>query len=382
VLVIGMALVARGFSRLEQVDPGFDRAHALSVQLSLPAARYTTRDSVARFAGAIGPRLAALPGATAVGAISLLPMSGLLNTMDVAFPDRPAPRADEVPQAHFRIATPGYFAAAGVRIVAGREFDPHDAANGRPVAIVSRTFAERHWPGQQAVGKTLQIGTSGTTPVATIVGVAADVKQFTLDAMATADLYMPLEQMPASQVATLTARMYWVIRTDTDPRSFEPAVRRAVQQVDADVAPSSIRTLEDVVALSVASRRMNVVLLEAFGEVAMVLAAMGVFAIASFSAAFRRRELAIRATFGATPRDLVRLVLREELGPASLGVAVGVLTALALSRAIESAVFQVSPRDPATYALVAAALLAVTVAASYIPARRAGLADPIDLLRE
>ena len=380
VLLIGMVLVTRGFGRLDKVDPGFTRAHVLSVQLSLPGVRYSSREAVGRFYDALAPRFASMPGATAVGAISLLPMSGLLNTMDVFFPDRPAPSADEVPQAHFRITTPGYFAAAGVRLSAGREFDAHDGENGRPVAVVSRTFADRHWPGQQAVGKPLQIGRAGTT-VIEVVGVAADVKQFTLDAMPTADLYMPLYQMPASQVALLTARMYWVIRTGADPRTLESAVRRSVREVDPDVAASSIRTLDDVVALSLAGRRMNVRLLEVFGQVAMALAAFGVYAIAAFSALSRRRELAIRAAFGASRRNLAQLVFREELPPAALGTGIGMLTALGLSRLLDGVLFQINPREPITYVLVGGALMTLALAASYVPARRAALADPVELLR-
>ena len=380
VLLIGTVLVAKGLGRLVQVDPGFTRAGAVSVQLSLPAVRYASREAIARFYDALRPKFAAMPGATAVGAVSLLPMSGLLNTMDVAFPDRPAPPADEVPQAHFRIATPGYFAAAGVRIWAGREFDAHDAEHGRPVAIVSRTFAERHWSPEQAVGKTLQIGTSGTGPVVEVVGVAADVKQFTLDAMPTADLYIPLYQMPASQVGILTARMSWVIRTEADPRSLEADLRRSVRLV-APTAASSIRTLDDIVSMSLAGRRMNVRLLEVFGQIAIALAGMGVYAIAAFSAASRKRELAIRSAFGASRQELARLLFREELRPVLLGVGIGMLTALGLSRSLEGVLFQISARDPFTYLIVAAALLGVAFVASYVPARRAGLANPVELLR-
>ena len=381
VLVICMTLVGRALSRLEHVDPGFERGHAVSIQLSLPAARYGTPGSVAHLHDELDPRLAALPGVAAVGAVSLLPMSGLLNTMDVAFPDRPAPPADEVPQAHFRIATPGYFAAAGIRLLDGRDFDAHDTAQGQPVAIISRTFAERHWPGQQAVGKALQIGTSGTTTFVHVVGVVADVKQFSLDGTPTADLYIPLYQMPPSQVASVTARLYWVVRTNTDPRFFEAGIRRSLREVDADVAASSIRTLDDVVTASLAGRRMSVLLLDAFGEIAMALAAMGAYAIAAFSAASRRRELAIRAACGAGRRDLARLVFLDELRPATLGVGLGLLTALGVSRLLDGTLFQTSSRDPATYVLVGGALLAVTVAAAYVPARRAGLADPVELLR-
>jgi predicted permease len=381
VLIVCMSLVARGLGRLEQVDPGFARDHALSVQLSLPPARYPTRETVARFHDALQVRLAALPGARAVGAVSLVPLSGLLNTMDVAFPDRPAPPPNEVPQAHFRIASPGYFAAAGIRLVAGREFAADDRASGRAVAVVSRTFAERHWHGEQALGKPLQIVTSGSPPVLEVVGLVNDAKQFTLDGAPTADLYVPLQQMPPSQVSALTARMYWVVRTHGSPRSLETAVRTAVHDVDPDVAASSARTLEDVWSTSLAGRRVNVRLLEVFGQVAIALSAMGVYAIAAFSVAGRRRELAIRSAFGASPRDLARLVFVEELRPAVIGLAVGLTIALGVSRWLAGELFAISPSDPVTYLVVAVGLLAVAIVASYVPARRAGSAEPAELLR-
>jgi putative ABC transport system permease protein len=157
ILIVCMSLMARGFARLERVDPGFEPDRALSVQLSLPPMRYSTREAIIRFYEALNDQLTAMPASRAVGAVSLLPLSGLLNTMDVAFPDRPAPPPDEVPQAHFRMASAGYFEAAGIRLVAGRTFSTGDTAPGRPVAIVSRTFAERHWAEGSAVGKFLQL---------------------------------------------------------------------------------------------------------------------------------------------------------------------------------------------------------------------------------
>ena len=157
ILIVCMTLVSRGFARLERVDPGFEPGHALSVQISLLPTRYSTRESVMRYYEALSDRLTALPATRAVGAVSQLPLSGLLNTMDVAFPDRPAPPPDEVPQGHYRIASDGYFEAAGIRLVSGRLFTRADDATSRPVAIVSRTFADRHWPGASPVGKFLRV---------------------------------------------------------------------------------------------------------------------------------------------------------------------------------------------------------------------------------
>jgi predicted permease len=382
VLIVGMSLVAQGFARLERVDPGFNPDRALSVQLSLPPARYSTRDAIVRFYEALSDRLSSLPGTEAVGAVSLLPLGGLLNTMDVAFPDRPAPPPDEVPQAHFRVASAGYFEAAGDRLFAGRAIAASDTATSRPVAVVGRTFAERHWPGEGAVGKFLQLASGASPPLLEVVGVVNDVKQFTLDRAPTADLYVPLLQLPASQASQLAARMYWVLRTQGDPRRLEPAVRSAVHIVDPDVATSSTRTLDALLRSSLDSRRLNVRLLEGFGQVAIVLSAMGVYAVASFSAGARKRELAIRSAFGAGRRQLAVLIVFDELRPALVGLILGLTVALALSRFLSGVVFALSPTDPATYVAVGVGLLAVTTLAAYVPARRAGLVDPAELLRD
>ena len=380
-LIVCMSLVAQGFARLERVHPGFDPDRALSVQLSLPATRYPSREAIARFYEALNERLARLPGVRAVGAVSLLPLSGLLNTMDVVLPDRPAPPPDEVPQGHFRIASAGYFEAAGVRVFAGRAFSASDTSTSRPVVVVSRTFADRHWPGEPAVGKFLQLAIGPSPPPLEVVGVVNDVKQFTLDRAPTADVYVPLLQMPASQASQLVARMYWVVRTEDDPRRLESAVRNAVHTVDPDVATSSTRTLDVLLRSSLAPRRMNVRLLEVFGQVAIALSAMGVYAVAAFSAGARKRELAIRSAFGAGRRQLAQLLVADELRPALVGLSLGLAAALALSRFLGGVLFAISPTDPVTYAAVGISLLAVTAIAAFLPARRAGRVDPAELLR-
>ena len=334
-----------------------------------------------RFYEALSDRLAALPATRAVGAVSQLPLSGLLNTMDVAFPDRPAPPPDEVPQGHYRIASDGYFEAAGIRVVSGRLFTRADDATSRPVAMVSRTFADRHWPGAHAVGKLLQVLIGQDPPSLEVVGVVNDVKQFTLDREPTADLYVPLLQMPAAQSSQLVARMSWVVRTRDDPRQLEPAFRNAVHAVDPDAAASSARTMDAVLQASLSPRRLNVRLLELFGQAGIALSAMGVYAVAAFSVGSKKRELAIRSAFGASRWKLAHAVFVDELRPVAGGVIVGLFMAAGLSRFLGGVIFAVSPTDPATYAAVALGLLAVSTVAVYLPARRAGLVDPAGLLR-
>jgi putative ABC transport system permease protein len=380
-LLAAMGLVARGFARLERVEPGFAEARAVTLQLSLPPARFGDRQALASFYDALRARLAALPGVRATGAVSLLPLSGLLSTADFVVPERPAPRPEQVPQAHFRTASPGYFDAAGVPLLEGREFTEDDCADSRPVAVVSRTLAERTWPGASAIGRQLRLTDAPGSPPLEVVGVVSDVKQFRLDAPATADLYVPLRQMPASAVPLLAARMYWVVATRGDDPAIGLALRREVRAVDPEVAASATRTLAEIRAASLAPRRIDVRLLELFALVALALSALGVYGVTAFSVGARRRELALRAALGAGRGALIALVLREELRPVLLGLAAGLLAALAAARLAADALFATSPADPAVYAAVTLVLVASGTLACYVPARRAARADPARLLR-
>ena len=382
ILLVGMALTARGFARLERVSPGFVPDETLSVQLSLPPARYTSREALIQFYDALHNRLMGIPSVEKAGFVSLLPLSGLLSTVDIAFPDRGAPPPDEVPQAHFRVASPEYFPAAGIRVLAGRIFTDHDDADGQRVALVSRTFAERHWPGGQAVGKSVQIAQPPSPwPTFEVVGVVSDVKHFTLDAPSTADLYVPLPQIAASQVSLLAARMFWVVRAQDEPVAVARAMREALLQIDPGIATSSARTLDAVMSSSLAARRVNVRLLQVFGQVAAVLCAIGVYGIAAFSTRTRRRELAIRAALGASQQDLTALMLRTELAPVVSGLGVGMVVAATAAPRIFGAPFEISPRDGSTYAVVAIVLLLLSGLASYLPVRRASTTRPADALR-
>jgi len=381
VLLVCVGLVARSLARIEAVDPGFTADRALTVQLSLPPNRYGTREAVSGFYDALAVRLAALPGVRSAGAVSLLPLTGLLATMDVEFPDRAAPPPDEVPQGHFRIASTGYFAAAGIAVLEGRAFAARDTVHGAPVAIVSEAFAARHWPGQSAVGKHLRILQPPPAPDLEVVGVVRNVKQYGLDGSPTSDLYVPIHQMPPSQASLIAGRMYWVVRAQADGRLIAGDVRDAIHEVDPDVATSSTRTLDELLAASVGSRRINVRLLELFGQVAMLLAAIGTYALASFGAGMRRRELAIRSAFGASRRSLEQLMFRGELPPLIGGLAAGLAIAFAAARALGDTLVATSPWDPAVYALVAGTMLCVTAVATWLPARRAAGADPAALLR-
>jgi putative ABC transport system permease protein len=304
-------------------------------------------------------------------------LSGLLSTADIAFPDRPAPPPDEVPQAHLRVASAEYFDAAGITVLEGRPFDDHTP---QPVAMVSRTLAARHWPHESAVGKHIRIVQTAGSPALEIVGVVNDVKQFTLDGPITADLYVPLHQMPAFQAPLIAARMFWVVRARGPAAGTTEAIRAAVAEVDPGVAASSARTLESLWLASLGSRRASVRLLQTFGDAAMALCAIGVYGVSAFSARARRRELAIRAALGATRRDLMTSMLGGELRPVLVGLAFGVVASFGAARVLFAGAAAEGPQDAAAYLQVAGMLIAVALVAAYLPVRHAGAISPSEAL--
>jgi putative ABC transport system permease protein len=381
ILLIGMGLMTHGLARLERVSPGFTVDRTLSIQLSLPPRAYGNRDALVHFVEALRERLGTVAGVESAGAVSLLPLSGLLSAVDIALPDRPVPPPDQVPQAHFRIATPEYFAAAGIPVLEGRVFSIHDRQDSKPVAIVSRTFAARHWPGESAIGKPVQIVQSTGSRRLEIIGAVSDVKHFSVDAASTADLYVPVHQMPASQAPLFAARMFWIVRTRAESPRLADDVRQAVSEVDPGVASSSVRTLESVWFASLGPRRANVRLLQFFSNVAVVLCAIGGYGVAAFSARTRRRELAIRAALGASRRELTMTMLRSELQPVLAGLLIGLPIAFLVAPILFGGAFETNPRGMVTYVAVAAGLMAVASAATYMPIRQAVATNPAEALQ-
>ncbi len=375
-LLVAMFLTVRSFSRLQGVAPGFDGRHVLSVQLALPPARYAKPVEISTFADTLRHNLMGLSGVRDAAAISLLPLSGLLSTQDYRVAGQPEPPPDEVPQAHYRIAMPGYFHIMGIGL-RGREFNDDDRETTRRVALISRTFAERHWRGAAPIGEHLMVG--GET--LEIVGVCDDVKQFGLDAGPTADLYVPLRQMPPGQAAFVAARMYWVVQTLDDPLASADRVRARVRRLDKDIATSSTRPIADIVALSIGSRRFNTDLIKMAGVASLVLALIGVYAVTAFSIGRRTREIGIRVTLGASPSQVIRPLLTAEWGAIALGLSVGAAGAVVVSRGLAPVLFGISGLEPVLIAGAAAMLGLAAAIASYIPARRAMRADPLAALR-
>ncbi|MGH7541687.1 MAG: FtsX-like permease family protein, partial [Gemmatimonadota bacterium] len=277
------------------------------------------------------------------------------------------------PSAEVRTATPGLLAALGTPVLRGRGVEIRDRAGAPPVVLVNQALADRHFPGEDPVGRRLRIQDEPRE----IVGVVADVRQFALDRPAEPVLYLPLAQAPR----WLTSNAYLVLRAAGDPAALARGARATVRGVDPRIPVSEVRTMERVIGENVAEPRFRTTLLVAFGALALALAAIGIYGVIAYGVAERRRELAVRVAVGATRRGVLATVLGDGMRPVLLGLAFGLLGALAAGRLLASLLFGVSPADPITLLAVAALTAGAGALANYVPARRASRVDPMIALR-
>jgi putative ABC transport system permease protein len=381
-LVLATVLLSDSFARLQSVDPGFRGDHLLTVRLSLPRGRYAHRDDVKQFIEALRPRLLALPGVVDAAAVNVVPLNNYFATADLWRADRPAPPPDQVPEAHYRMITASYFQTFGVPVLSGRVFDEHDTEASPSVVLVGRRLAQRLWAGESPLGRDVVLSDSPVTRRATVVGVVGNVKHFGLEAEPTADVYVPIRQVPEFTIQWLTNNMYWGLRTTVDPATLRDAVRKAVHVVDRDVPASAIRPMDEVLAVAIAPRRLNLWLVRVFATAALLLAAAGVYAVTAFGVASRRRELAIRSALGAGHQRNIRAVLDEVLRPIVVGLAAGAIILGLSMPALRSMVFGVETIEPMMFASVAAAMLGVSLLAATLGAVRLRAIDPLVALRE
>jgi predicted permease len=375
VLVAGAGILVKSFLRLMTVDPGFNPHGLLTMRLAFPQSRKP--DALFR---RIEERVKQIPGVDSFASTNALPLNpnhGNASRFNV--PGSPLINPDSLPAAQLRYVSPDYFAAMRIPIRSGRAFDERDLTPLRrtPEAplesfvVINETMARRFWPGRDPVGEKYITGPWGPSPTwSTIIGVVGDVKQFGLDSEASLDEYFPA-------VIPLTI----VVHTAGDPQSLAGPVRAAIQAVDPDVPVSEIRTMDQVLEESASSRRWTMALLASFAALAMALALVGIYGVMSWSVAQRTREIGIRVALGASSREVVGEILGTGVKLSSLGLAIGLICAFALSRVLAGLVFDVSPSDPLIYTAVAALMFAVALAACYIPARRASRVDPLIALR-
>jgi predicted permease len=386
VLLVGSALLVRSFVRVMSVDPGFDPTGVVTADMAVPLDKYPEPGQAARFYGGLMERLRALPGVKAAGATSQLPLGGFDPDGALEFeghPDEGGIGTNDYDgfkySAGYKVVSAGYFQALGMQLRAGRFLADADVAGRPPVAVVSESFVQQFLPRVDPVGVRFKYaGMDPVNPVFTIVGVVGDVRFGALTRAPVPQVYVPFAQAPYRAQYTVSIA---VRATDARRQSqVASALRDAVRQDDPEV-PVDISSLDAIVAGSVASRRLLLMLVAAFAGIALVLAATGIYSVLSQTIAQRTSEIGIRMALGADAAMVVGLVLRGAMTSVLAGAALGVAGSLAATRLLASFLFEVRPLDPAAFAMAAAGLIAVALLAAYIPARRATRIDPIAALR-
>ena len=375
-LLVGAGLLVKSFLKLQQVDPGFaSPENVMTMRISLPS-RYEENEQSAAFIKQVTERVGNVPGVESVGAISVIPLAGTNIRTTFNIKKRPFP-ANQEPPIELRAVTPNYFRAMGVPVLKGRPFNEQDV-KGKPGAIIiSDTMARQYWPAEDPLGQVVSIGVSVSENEPTeweIVGIVGNVKHFSLDTEPVPEMYVPHAQQPWTS-------MTLVARSQSDPRALIDPIRSQVLAVDHDQPVSNIRTMGEVVASSIAQQRFYMLLLSLFAVMALVLAAVGIFGVMSYSVTERTREIGIRMALGAQTRDVLRFIVGQGVMLAMIGVVIGLAGALLLTQFMAKMLYEVKAFDPVTFIVISLLLVGVALLACYIPARRATKVDPMVALR-
>jgi predicted permease len=388
VLLVGAALLLRSFSSLRSVDAGFNPERVLSFETSLGGSKYTTSAAMDRLTREVVRRLEAVPGVKAVANVPFLPLEGGFGLgFDIV--GRPLAQGEQsTGGAAWMYVSDGYFEALEIPLRRGRVFGERDTADAPRVVVVNEAFARKYWPkGDDPIGQQLEIGKGMgpdfAEPPRQIVGIVGDVKEAGLGSPAPEVMYIPLAQVKDSFVA-LNNKLIptsWVVKTSVSPLTLASAAKQEVLAVDGQLAVANERSLEQVFAEATARQTFNATLLGLFAGVALVLAALGIYGTLSYSVEQRSQEIGIRMALGADAPDLRRMVIRQGMSLAGLGIVIGLACALALSRLIATLLFGVPPYDPVSFAAIASLLAVVAFLATWLPARRATHVDPLASLR-
>jgi predicted permease len=375
VLLVGAGLMMKSMYRLLQVDPGFRPERLLTMEINLRTAQYSKPGASLTFWRQVLDKVRALPGIDTAALGTVLPLSGNHNRADITIEGLPTPDLGKFPHPDYHSVSPSYIDALSIPLLRGRNFNDADTDTALQVALINATMARRFWPNEDAVGKRFHLGHPGSEdPWVQIIGVVGDTKLYGLANPSRLELYLPLQQTRVSDV-------YLILRSAIDPASLTPAVREAVATIDKDQPVFNVNTMKQLVDDSVASRRITLILLGLFSGLALVLAAIGIYGVISYSVQQRTHEIGIRMALGAQRSDVLRLVVGHGVKLAALGIAVGVAAAFGITRLMSSLLYGVGAYDPVAFAAAAVLLLLVAIAACYIPARRAIAIDPMVALR-
>jgi putative ABC transport system permease protein len=372
VVLIGAGLLVSSFAHLVAVKPGFDQQHLLTMRIALTNHQYSKSADRKRFVNELNARLEAEPGVESVGIGDDLPIAGTDSSTTLKIQDKPATSPDDLISVGLHVINPHYFDALGTRLLKGRVFTDRDAAGAPSVFIINETLARRCWPNEDPLGKKIRYNSAD--PWGEIVGVVEDVKFDGLHLDSTPHVFEPYQQNAWSFLVV-------TIRSRIDKNTLLAVVRREVKTLDPNLPVSNVKTMEEVVAQSLAARRFVLLLFGFFAGLALLLTTVGIYGVLTASVSQRTRELGIRIALGATTRDLARLIVGQGLKMVLSGIVIGVLSALALKRVIGKLLFGVSPSDPLTFAAIALLLIGVALLACWIPARRAMKVDPLRALR-
>ncbi len=376
VVLFAAGLMIKSVGRLLSVDPGLDDRNVLLMDISLPQDDTYGAPTRTSFCADVQREVASLPGVRSVGAISHLPLSGANAGRGLSIEGQPIPAPNQGPSASYRLTCPGYFATLGIPLVKGRDFNDGDSLAAPGVVIINEEFANRYFPGQDAIGQRIKLGPlTSAQRWMTIVGIARNVRHFGLDSPIRREIFRPYSQAvwPVMTIA---------VKSAVAPLSLSFAAKAALGRIDPDQPVSRVRTMEDVVNESIGGRRFPMLLLSLFSMVALMLAAIGVYGVVNYIVSQRTREMGIRVALGARRHQVVQLVVAGSLRPIAAGLLIGVGGALLASRLLSTLLYSVRPSDPIVLAGIVSVLGLCATGACWLPARRAATVDPLVALRE
>jgi putative ABC transport system permease protein len=380
VLVIGAGLMVRSLAALGRIDLGFKPDGVLTMRVSVPTARYDTPEKVVDFYRRLNEKVRALPGVQAAGFVRVLPLATTIGDfgLDVdGFEERPGANA----KGDWQVATDGSFEAMGSRLLRGRWFAPTDTTGSQPVAVINETMAKTYWKNpDDAVGGRIRVGAM-RNPWATVIGMVADERHNGVTGIVKEKFYIPHGQWHVATGGILARGGFLVVRTAGDPMALAAAVRSEVRSLDPNIPVANIRPMTEVVATALATPRLTGFLMGTFAAIALTLAAVGIYGVLSYLVARRTQEIGSRLAVGADRRQVLAMILKQGLTLAGAGIVAGLVAAFALTRLMQSLLYQVRPSDPETFILVSLALVAVAVIASAVPAYRATRVSPMIALR-
>jgi putative ABC transport system permease protein len=373
VLLISNALLVKSLTRIWNTDVGFQADHLLTVDVALPPKAYQDLPKAQRTLDDIGERIRALPGVQLSSAAEHVPFGNSSSQVDFWIDGQPAPLPGDVPSARIAGVTPGYFLAMGIPFRGGRDFTAADDEHAPRVVLVNETFAKREWPNQDPLGRRIRIGQKDAV-TAEVIGIVKMVRMFGFESEPERQMYVPMKQRPQR-------RAYFAIRSQRDPIELGNALRSAVWSLDPNIPVPEMSAMPTAIAEAYTPHRMTTQWMTVFSALALVLSAVGLYAMMARTVAQRSREIGIRMALGAQTADILGVVLRRGAMVTAIGAAIGLAGATAITQSLSLILYEVSARDPVMYMSVAAVLMLVALMACYLPARRAAKLDPAMALR-